>query len=78
MASFLNSNFQISTQSNIQSIHEGVKYTCNQCDQQFTQNTSLTKHIKSIHEDVKYPCNQCDYQATQRWVLRRHGNLRHL
>ena len=50
----------------IQTKHEGVKYACNQCDQQFTQQSSLTTHIQSQHEGVKYACNQCDYQATEK------------
>ena len=30
--------------------HKGVKYACNQCDQQFTLQRSLTKHIQhSVH-----------------------------
>ena len=44
--------------------HEGVKYPCNLCGKQFTQQSSLQTHIQSQHEGVKYPCNPCDYQAT--------------
>ena len=52
--------------------HEGVKYPCNQCDQKFTQQSSLQTHIQSKHEGIKYPCNQCDYQATTRGHLQTH------
>ena len=48
----------------IRKIH-GVKYACNQCDYQATQQFDLTRHIQSKHEGVKYACNQCDYQATK-------------
>ena len=44
-------------------ISEENKYTCNQCDQQFTQQNILTHHIKFIHEGFKYTCKQCDYQS---------------
>ena len=43
---------------------EGVKYACDQCDKQFTQQSHLTRHIQSKHEGVKYACDQCDYQVT--------------
>ena len=56
----------------MQSVHEGVKYACNQCDQQFTQQSALTTHIKSVHEGVKYACNQCDKQYTDHSSLRKH------
>ena len=53
-------------------VHKGVKYACNQCDQQFTQRGSLKTHIQSVHEGVKYPCNQCTYQATRKGHLTEH------
>lgn len=48
-----------------QSIHEGVKYACNQCDKKFAQQETLTTHIKSKHEDIKYASNQCDQYSKQ-------------
>ena len=51
---------------------EGVKYACNQCDHQFTQQGSLSKHIQSVHEGVKYACNQCDHHYTQQGNLTKH------
>ena len=56
---------------------KGVKYSCNQCDHQFTQQSSLKTHIRSVHEGVKYACNQCDYQATQRSSLTIHIQSQH-
>ena len=43
----------------ILSVHEGVKYDCNQCDFRATRRGILTCHIQSVHEGVKYECNQC-------------------
>ena len=57
--------------------HEGVKYACNQCDQQFTKQDSLTTHIQTKHEGVKYACNQCDQQFTQQDNLTRHVQYKH-
>ena len=50
----------------------GSQYSCNQCDKQFAQQSSLTRHIQSAHEGVKYACYQCDYQATQQYNLTTH------
>ena len=49
----------------IKSKYEGVKYACDQCDYQATQQSYLKYHIKSKHEGVKYACNQCHQQFTQ-------------
>ena len=56
---------------------EGSRYACNQCDQQFTTQASLTTHIQSIHEGVKYACNQCDQQYTQQSNLTTHIQSKH-
>ena len=53
----------------IKSVHEGVKYACNECDHQVTDQTSLRRHIQAKHKGVKYACNKCDYQATP-WRIR--------
>ena len=58
------------------SAHEGVKFACNQCDQQFTLQSSLTKHNQNVHEGVRYACNQCEYQGS-RDALRHHLKIKH-
>ena len=35
--------------AHIRSVHEGVKYACNQCDQQFTLQSHLIDHKKRKH-----------------------------
>ena len=57
--------------------HEGVKNACNLCNQQYSEQGSLTKQIQSKHYGVKYDCNQCDYQSTDKGNLRRHIQFRH-
>ena len=52
--------------------HQGIKYSCNHCDSEFTLQSSLQTHIQSKHEGINYPCNQCDYQATRRYKLQTH------
>ena len=44
--------------------HEGVKYPCGQCLEQFSQNGNLGNHQRQVYEGVNYPCNKCNYQAT--------------
>ena len=58
--------------THIKSVHEGVKYACNQCDKQYTDHSSLRKHIQSTHEGVEYACNECDQQFTQQTTLTTH------
>ena len=51
----------------------GVKsFICKECDKQFSQLWSVSKHIASVHEGVGYPCNQCDYKANQKDHIKRH------
>ena len=73
--------------------HEGVKYSCDQCDYQATQKTnnlirhgqskhdgvkySCSTHKKSKHMGVKHPCDQCSYEASQKGHLSRHTKSKH-
>ena len=59
-------------------VHDGVKYACNQCDFQATRQDNLTTHIQSIHEGIKYACNQCNYQASTQSNLTAHTKRKHL
>ena len=43
--------------SHVKSIHEWVRYPCDQCDYKATQNSNLVEHIKSINYRVQCPCN---------------------
>ena len=61
----------------IESVHEKVKYPCNQCEKQFTQQGNLRKHIESVHEKVKHPCYQCGKQFTQQGHLKGHIRKKH-
>ena len=61
----------------IKLIHEGVRYSCDQCDYKGTSKSHLTSHVKSIHEGVRYPCDQCDYKATRTRYLHGHQLTNH-
>ena len=45
------------------SVHENIKYLCNQCEYKATRKGHLKTHEMSVHENIKYPCNQCEYKA---------------
>ena len=53
-------------------IHEGVKYLCNQCEYQATQQTYF-----KTQKQVKHECKQCEYQATQQTHLKTHKQSIH-
>ena len=48
------------------SVHEGIKYPCNQCDYQATQQSHLQTHIAAKHSDNILQCEFCDYQTKWR------------
>ena len=50
-----------------------MKYACDQCDYQASQQGNLTKHIKIKHDEhIMYDCNQCDKHYADQKHLRRH------
>ena len=48
---------------NVDPIHDGIRYFCNQCDYEATQTSHLRTHTKSIHEKITYACLQFKYFA---------------
>ena len=59
------------------SIHEGIKYECDQCGHKAARKGDLKRHKMSVHEGVKYQCNQCDYEASRQGNLKSHKVLVH-
>ena len=57
---------------NINRVHKGIKYKCDQCDKEFTTSAHRYVLIKSVHEHKKYPCTLNDYQAPQQQNLTKH------
>ena len=54
------------------SVHEEVKYPCNQFEYKAAQKGHLKRHKMSIHEGIKYPSNQCEYKAAHEVSLKKH------
>ena len=61
---------------------EGIKYSCEQCDKEFSSKecflkhkravlhkNSLARHKKIVHEEIKIPCMKCNYQAISKGSL---------
>ena len=67
-----NYEFQSNPKLHVQPVHKKIKYSCNQCDHQATNQRNLKTHIQSVHEKIKYSCNQCDYQVTRQGHLKTH------
>ena len=61
----------------LKSKHEGVKYPCYQCYNEFSDRSNLVRHFKSKHDGVKYPCDHCGYKASNKSNLIRHLKSQH-
>ena len=44
----------------VESIHDGICYSCGQSEYKATVKGHLKRHVESIHEGVHYSCNQCE------------------
>ena len=67
------SNIKTNLVRHRRALHEGIKYTCGQCQHKATRKESLAQHRRAIHEGIRYPCGQCQHQATSKGDL---GQLR--
>ena len=52
--------------------HQGIRFTCKDCDYEAKQKFHLIAHIAKVHDGVKYPCSQCAHKATTKYRLKRH------
>ena len=66
-----------SLKMHIESIHDGVKYPCDQCNMKFSGRSYLKKHQRSVHEGIRYACNQCEYEAKWQGNLKKHKRVMH-
>ena len=57
-----------------ESIHEGIRYSCDLCGSAFTKPSALTRHRKLKHEGIIYQCDQCEYKGAS---LYRHIRTTH-
>ena len=58
--------------------HNGVKYTCNQCDYESQIFKDLDEHQnENKHEGMKFQCHLCKYRATLQGNLKVHVQAMH-
>ena len=61
-----------------QSVHEGIKYPCDQCEYKATAMGSLRRHYNAIHSGHKYPCSECEHVSNTPANLKYHHNTVHM
>ena len=44
-------------------IHDGVRYKCDQCSYEAKLDNSITDHKRSKHDGYKFPCPNCDFDC---------------
>ena len=57
--------------------HEGVKYNCDQCDEEFTEQGNLKRHKLTKHEGIRYDCDQCEARFYDQNTLKKHQLTKH-
>ena len=59
------------------SSHEGVRYSCPECDSKYSHPQALRNHVRSVHEGRLYECDQCDYKAALKPNIEKHKLSKH-
>ena len=57
-------------------MHEGARYSCDQCEYTTALPSNLKKH-EAKHVVTKYPCDQCDFIAGDSYNLKTHKAYHH-
>ena len=53
------------------------KYQCDQCDEVYVTQSTLSIHKQSKHGRIKYACDKCDDSFTTQNKLKKHEELKH-
>ena len=61
----------------IKTVHEGLRYSCDQCEFKATQQGTVNGHIQSIHKGIRYACDKCEYMSTREGNLNLHKKTKH-
>ena len=64
-------------QSHIRIKHDGVRFSCTQCDYTATRLKHLTDHKQTKHEGVMFKCDKCDLQSHNQNSIRDHKKRKH-
>ena len=66
--------------SHTKSVHDGIRYSCNKCNNHYKTEAHLNRHRKYDHGGVKgirYKCTQCDRDYKMKDGLTRHKKEEH-
>ena len=58
--------------------HEGLNYSCNECDWSSKRKKSLYTHIAIKHIGLRINCNECDWSTTTSSKMKTHIQSKHL
>ena len=70
-----------SIQKHKQTVHEGFRIPCDQCEKKFTQHNDLNNHMFSAHGipiNKNIRCNECDFNTVYRQVMTYHKKKKHV
>ena len=59
------------------SVHEGVKFICDQCEYEATRRSHVTEHKKAQPDGLTFDCDQCDNKSSWRRMLFGHVQSLH-
>ena len=60
-----------------ESIHEGIRHSCDTCNYEAITVATLKLHIQSVHEGITYPCDLCDFVSKHKSNLINHTKKKH-
>ena len=52
----------------IETVHDGKRHYCNQCEYSRKQKSVIKTHIESVHNGNWHYCDQCEYKAAKKCV----------
>ena len=52
--------YKASIKRHVETVHEGKKFECHICNEDFTSKPSLKLHVSSIHEEKTFECTVCN------------------
>ena len=57
-------HYNVTSSSIYLSIHDGLNYYCDLCNDQSTMDRGVKQHISSMHVCLEFYCDQCDDKST--------------
>ena len=67
----------LATYRHKQSVHDGKRYNCTECEYVGKRSDDLKRHSQSQHEGFKYVCPECNYVVTTPSGLMNHKRKIH-